>query len=259
MKPKVLLITGRADFGGGPEHIRQILKNLHKEFTFYVACPDEDPYASHFRKYATIFIIPHRKLSLIKLWQMRGFVLKENIVVIHSHGKAAGVYARLLRLMTSAQVIHTFHGFHYRGNKSIKGKIMLVFERFLFGLTDVAVNVSRSEQNECKLVGVYSDKKSIIVCNGVDTSDLPKDCCQTQLFRVVNISRLSEEKGVDLVLLVFSNFQQRVKSAHLTIAGDGRSVGHWSYRLNRCTSRNVLILLAFNKISPRFCKGLMFF
>jgi hypothetical protein len=40
----ILIITARADFGGGPEHVYRLLKLLHKDVNFFVACPKDYPY-----------------------------------------------------------------------------------------------------------------------------------------------------------------------------------------------------------------------
>jgi len=40
----VLMVTGRADFGGGPEHVFQLAKAVARSTEVFIACPREEPY-----------------------------------------------------------------------------------------------------------------------------------------------------------------------------------------------------------------------
>ena len=40
----ILLITVRADFGGGPRHVHQLIDELPSDFNIYVAFPQGKPY-----------------------------------------------------------------------------------------------------------------------------------------------------------------------------------------------------------------------
>jgi hypothetical protein len=43
-KLRILLVTLRADYGGGPEHVFQLIKQLKDTVDFCVAAPKEEPY-----------------------------------------------------------------------------------------------------------------------------------------------------------------------------------------------------------------------
>ncbi len=118
----ILHITSRSDYGGGPEHIRQLIKRLSPSFNFFVACPEDGQYHSAFETYARCVPIPERKFSLSRLYALYRFIGDNGIDIIHSHGKGAGAYSRPLGLMTGRPVVHTFHGFHY-GHLSALGRV----------------------------------------------------------------------------------------------------------------------------------------
>ena len=40
---KILLITLRADHGGGPKHVDLLINNLSNEVEIFVACPQDKP------------------------------------------------------------------------------------------------------------------------------------------------------------------------------------------------------------------------
>ena len=42
----ILLITVRADFGGGPRHVHQLIEELPSDFNIYVAFPQGKPYGN---------------------------------------------------------------------------------------------------------------------------------------------------------------------------------------------------------------------
>lgn len=220
-RPRVLLITGRADYGGGPAHVLQIIENLSTLIEFYVACPQDKPYGDLYRNYCKTFTIPHRGFSWRKLLMLRNVVRNEGIAIIHSHGAAAGVYSRMLRPLTGVYTIHTFHGFHYGENRGLRSLIMLNLERQLLSLTDKIIHVSASEQEICKRSGVYSEKKCAVICNGIRVDPCFERAEPRKGFQVVTASRLSEEKGIGLVLSAFACLIRSKADVLLTIIGDG--------------------------------------
>ena len=115
---KILLVTLRADWGGGPQHVDLLINNISEKFEIYVTCPNDKPYYEKWKnnpKVKDIFILPHRKFSFKKLIGLSNFVKNHNIEIIHSHGKGAGIYSRLLKLFNyNLKIIHTLHGFHIR-------------------------------------------------------------------------------------------------------------------------------------------------
>jgi len=97
---KVLIISSRADYGGGPEHIYKLISLLHEEVIFYVACPIDIPYWHRYSELLTVnnlFEIPHRKFSIKYLLALRTFTKNNKIDIIHSHGKGAGFIAGCYR------------------------------------------------------------------------------------------------------------------------------------------------------------------
>jgi len=114
-KIKILHISSRADFGGGPEHLFQLLKSAKNKMDVFAACPNDFPYYEKYRELLgkdKIIIIPHRKFSPSVFVKLISFITGNGINIVHSHGKGAGIYSRLLYLFTNIKVVHTFHGLH---------------------------------------------------------------------------------------------------------------------------------------------------
>lgn len=227
---KVLIISSRADFGGGPEHIYQLTKSTQKQPVSYViACPNEKPYWGKFKSLpnVSLYAIPHRRLSLRHLLGMAYLVRTKKIGVIHSHGRGAGIYGRLLGLLVPIPIIHTFHGFHYNQLSRLKKLVYLGIEKILCRFTDILINVSLSEQASCRDAGLTIDKRFRVVVNGVNIpKEIPKLVRIDQPTKIVNISRLDKEKGVDNLVHIAFGLKERGLLFKLLLVGDGPEKYH---------------------------------
>lgn len=156
---KVLMISSRADMGGGPKYLWDLVRTI-KGIAVFVSSPDEKPFAEHYKEKAVKFYsIPHRSFSLFSFIFLFWNVKKEKIDVIHSHGRGAGIYSRLLKL-TGAKVIHTYHGVHF-------SHLSLWIEKILLPFADVYLYCSEDEKKEAERLGIIPKKCKVIV-NAVD-------------------------------------------------------------------------------------------
>src|SRR5438067_12688453 len=88
-RPRVLMITGRADFGGGPEHMYRLAEELRSEADIFIATPREEPYWQRYKSLAQnrLIEIPHRRFSLAGLVHLCRFVRRHGIGIVHAHGR----------------------------------------------------------------------------------------------------------------------------------------------------------------------------
>jgi hypothetical protein len=137
--PKVLLVTVRADLGGGPEHILQLVRGLKDRVEFHCALPRQEPFFRKMKEEGLRLVeLPVRKFGVGPLCRLREYVQTNEISIIHSHGRGAGFYSRGLRMMSSGTAaVHTFHGIHWKSWSPTN-----LVERGLSRLTDVAICVS---------------------------------------------------------------------------------------------------------------------
>jgi len=221
---KYLLLSVRADYGGGPEHLLSLLRGLSGSRDFVVAAPLRQKYSGYFAKYARIFDLPVRRFSLKAFYALVKFVQTENITVIHSHGKGAGVYGRLLGWITGRPVIHTFHGFHYRHLPFLKRYFYLALERLLALRTEVLINVSASEQASCLQAGILNSRNNLVVPNGVVVPELwnnPLLRSAKKRTVLINVARHEPEKGVDGVLRIARELKEFCIDFELWLVGGG--------------------------------------
>jgi len=245
MKKKILLITSRADHGGGPKHILNILEHLGGDFAFFIACPNDYPYYQLFKKYGPCFYIPHRQISLASIIYLLKKIEKEKIDLIHSHGRGAGLYSRILGLITKRTVIHTFHGVHY-AHLSISAKFIYInLERLLSMFTDAYINVTKSEQAECRKARLFPERKSVIISNAVDIPEHYTRVREKVKFNIINVSRIAFEKGSDILLEIAYYLLKLTSNFKLIIVGNGEFKKKMQEKIKIMHLEEYVILLGF--------------
>lgn len=164
----VLLITLRADYGGGPEHVYQLVKNS-SSVSFYIACPDDVPYAAYYKELLDrrVFQLPHRAFKFHSLWKLIAYAKENKIDVIHSHGKGAGLYAKLLSVITRVPSVHTPHGIHVGEYNLLRKVLYKLYENSASWWLKKILFVSMSEKRQALAFGLWPKVESIVVPNGV--------------------------------------------------------------------------------------------
>ncbi len=222
---RVLLITARADHGGGPRHILDLLKSLSgRGIEFYIGSPNQEPYASQLHSLSKKFLeIPPRSFSPFALFRLLRVVRSAPIDVVHSHGRGAGIYSRLLGLFTGVRVLHTFHGIHRE--PSLRGRLKLLVDQVLAFLPFQPVYVSENESHEAlEFKCVREGNLGYIIENAVDTSrfnrrEVPALSDSSRGIRFGAFTRNDVVKGPDL----FLNLARELKEAGTwTCAGISR-------------------------------------
>ncbi|CAN5545339.1 N/A [soil metagenome] len=220
---RVLLITARADHGGGPRHILDLLKSFRcgdnpSQIEFYICAPEQEPYASQFRELSNGFLeIPPRRFSIFAFFRLLRFVRNSKIDAIHSHGRGAGMFSRLLGAITGVRVLHTFHGIHREA--SLMGRIKLLIDQWLAHLPFTPIFVSVNEEREAfEFKCVRPAARGVVIENAVDTSRFGKR----------NRSAMSDHQKS----IRFGSFLRADKAKSpdlfLSLANELRSEGTWS-------------------------------
>ena len=225
---RVLMISSRADVGGGPEHIRVLIRGLQRcidGIEIAVACPKEPPYYEIFQSLVgdkRLVEIPHRAFSIRHLVALWAATRRFNPSIIHSHGKGAGLYGRILGLLTRTPVVHTFHGVHVGGRGRTYRWLYALYERVASRVTAALVAVSESELR--KVIDLLGGRSASIVTirNGVE-EDYGKHIGSTGgLFTVVTTSRFDYQKNAEETVALFGLFQRKYNgSSRLVVLGDG--------------------------------------
>lgn len=242
---KILLISARSDLGGGSRHLRDLLLSFKKfhDLEAYVASPNDLPFGPEYKQHAKKHIsIPHRKFSIIAFFKLFAFCVSEQIDIVHSHGRGAGTYSRILNLF-NFKTIHTFHGAH--NDPSLIGKVKLFVDRLLRPLTDLFISVSESEKEKALSLNMAFDPIEVVP-NGINFQEL-NNIPPADLHNLYDIpkdkkiwgtlSRISPEKGNHLLIdeLIENNFETH----YFLIAGDGPELNSLRSRLREKNINNV--------------------
>src|SRR5207245_1423651 len=106
------------------------------------------------------------------LLALRRLVSERGVSLIHSHGKGAGLYGRLVARLLGVPAVHTLHGLHFEGYGAAARAAYLALERRLSRWTRVVVNVSRAQEAEGLALRLFDRRQSRVVVNGVDVAHL---------------------------------------------------------------------------------------
>lgn len=166
---KVLMITARADHGGGPRHLELLMRDGADWIMPYVACPDDKPYWARFNEIAggRMFRIPHRKFDFRQAWRLAMYARRKGIDVVHAHGKGAGLYARFISAVTGIPGIHTAHGIHVGEYGRISGKLYNLYENISSLWVSHVIHVSDEEKSQARAMGLWRKRPSTVISNGV--------------------------------------------------------------------------------------------
>lgn len=213
---RVLHISARADSGGGPEVIRQIVASAHPAMSHLVACPREEPYYERFRQLvgeSSMVSIPGRCFRWPSLLAIEALIRTAGVSVIHSHGFGAGLYGRLAAARTGRPCVHTFHGMMPRG---VAGMVRQLCEATLAPWTAAVVAVSESEAALARRLGPLSRKLRVIP-NGVD---FPAERVESPgWLRALSVGRLEVQKDPLAILDIAARLRNDCVSSFRVVGG----------------------------------------
>ncbi len=251
-KPKILIISSRADFGGGPEHIYRLIQALKNEINFFVACPDDYPY---WNRYASLIgngrmvKIPHRKFKANAVSSLIRFLHKNQIHQIHSHGKGAGIYSRTLTLFTGIPCIHTFHGIHIGEYNNFQKSTYILLERIMSKFTKTFIAVSKSEFELVKKLKIVRTNKINIINNGViiPFKRVDEKVLERKKFKIITFSRFDYSKNTLLLIDILNALKKlgKIDLFETTILGSGEDEQIFKQKLEQTNLSSQVKVLGF--------------
>ncbi len=217
------MLSSRSDHGGGPKHIATLVTSLCRSHEFLVAAPEIGHYSDVFSRTSLArFDLPHRRFSFFALFRLCLFARRYKVDVIHSHGRGAGYYSRLVRMiLPGVKVIHTHHGFYFQRLDGMKRFVLIQIEKFFSRFTDTYVFVSESESRAAASVGLYYPEKSHLISNGISVYPLLERKPPSGGKTIITVTRLEKEKGNDILLQVIAELSRARDDFSIRIVGDG--------------------------------------
>jgi glycosyltransferase involved in cell wall biosynthesis len=160
--------------GGGPQHVLEVASGLRaRGWRPIVAGPPGGAMVARFREAGVETIAvradvlgPGAVPALLRL------IRREGVRLVHSHGKGAGLHARIAARLAGVPAVHTLHGIHYERYGPAARAAYLALERRLSRWTRVVVNVSHAQEAEGLALRLFTRAQSRVILNGVDTARL---------------------------------------------------------------------------------------
>jgi glycosyltransferase involved in cell wall biosynthesis len=224
----VLFITAAMNESAPAKQILEIAQIMRPVgLGILIAAPSGPPYGFELKRVSDKLIsIPPRNFSLSALLLLRKQVLKNGVNVIHSHARIAGLYSRLLRLITGVEVVHSFHG--VSAESGIAGKAKLVIDQLLAFIPIVPVFNSEIErQKALKLKLVLRDNVSNIIPDSINLAKFPKRKPNEAPFALIDKTRPSTFGQMRIGGFLQPDSKKR-HTYFLKLASDLATQGRWS-------------------------------
>ncbi|NGQ97310.1 colanic acid biosynthesis glycosyltransferase WcaL [Brevibacillus sp. SYP-B805] len=159
---------------------------------------------------------------------------RQNISCLHARFGTAGVELLPVARKTRLPLIVSFHGFDAtkQVNRSKRYRAQL---RTLFRRSRAVTVVSRHMKRRLIRLGC-PERKIVLIRSGIDLRQFPfqpSPSVRDDAFRILSVGRLTEKKGMDILIRAFWRLLRTYPRATLTIVGDGEQKG----KLLRLVSR----------------------
>jgi len=157
--------------------------------------------------------------------QLAEFIKERRIDLIHAHTRISQVMAHCLSAKVHIPYVTTCHGYFKRR----------LGRRLLPAWGEKVIAISRGVQKDLENNFKVSDNQIAFVPNGIETEELEKKAALIDVsrekerlglsgkFPIIGIvSRITKEKGVDVLVHAFQALIKKYPKAHLIVAGEGK-------------------------------------
>jgi len=165
------------------------------------------------------------KIDIKLLLHMRRYIKDNKIDIIHSHKYKTNFYSLFVRYGTGIKLVSTCHNWL---GKSLNMKIYTIIDKLILRYFDYVVGVSSEVTEELKKF--IPDKKIAKIGNGIDIgkyyrvmdkNDAKRSLGFENKILIGFVGRLSEDKGVSILLDAVSNITSNKRDIYTLIVGDG--------------------------------------
>jgi glycosyltransferase involved in cell wall biosynthesis len=285
----VLFVTSTPGYGGTEKHLLELLSRLEgSNVQSIILCADKDPYTERLNGSAALGVTVRREANLKTVWDWRAIFreIKPDVVVfvygwIWCIPSVASVGARMAGIRKRYSIQHlippplkamegdrTFYNvLRHLAGRNARRRMRAAVPPRLFNKTICVSNAVRDS-----LIRDYRfpSRRTLTVHNGVSISEFaPSDKDRAAVrgrlgirsdeFVLVCSSRLSEEKGVDIVLLALRKLLDRNLACKCIIVGDGHLREKITEQVRELGLASHVFMEGFQtEVKPYLCAGDVF-
>lgn len=221
------------DLGGVARHVLDVARVGLPGWRLVVLCP-EGPLAERLRELGSAVIAVPFGPSVgftNSVSALRTNILRLRPDVVHSHLAYADVVAAAAVLGLESKLVTTEHGI--AGDDAVyhasawKSRLKALMHRIRLRRADAVIAVSEATKNA--MLTKWKPRQTIaVIPNGVDGQEIRRRVDELRLtsrddsgLRILSLSRLAPEKGLDILLRAFALVLEQNTEARLTVAGEG--------------------------------------
>ena len=147
------------------------------------------------------------------------FLRAEHVDVVHAHGYKANVYGWVAARIAGCAIVATCHNWTERTSAL---QCYAQLDRLLLRRFDMVAAVSRGIVSQLRRAGIRN-KAIRVISNGIDVARYRNASSTSPQGAIVLgcISRLSKEKGVDVLLWALPKILRRYPTLQCVVAGEG--------------------------------------
>jgi len=223
---RILHLTARADAGGGPEILRLLAAHASPALELFIAAPRQEPHFAAYQRLVApdhLVELPARRLRAGPLLRLAGLVRRHQIAIVHSHGFGAGLYSRLLGLLTPARIVHSYHGFLLPGPGPLGRLARSLAEQLLAPGTDLGLACGPSELETLRRRLLLPPSALALLLNGIEPAPPPEAAALAGPLPLLAVGRLCAQKNPLLLIRIAELLRAQTPAAafRLRIIGEG--------------------------------------
>jgi glycosyltransferase involved in cell wall biosynthesis len=210
---RIIYLITKSDLGGAGVHVLDLCVGMQaKGHDVALVCPQGGWLDSEFTKTKGVFypnkyfantINPIRIIRSMYVLYKAIKAFRPDIIACHS--SMAGIVSRSVSIfLKRPKVIFTAHSWAFTTGAPVIRKILMIpIEKFLSCFTDKIICVSQFDKSIALKYKITNNDKLQVVYNGVKNREL-REIKNSDIFRIVTVSRLDYPKLPDLLIQAFS-------------------------------------------------------
>ncbi len=242
---KILYLSRSGQFGGMEKHILDLIKSVKNDFEIHIFCA-QGPIAKEYEKNLAIvrYVVPKNSFDLSYMKKVRDYILNNKINIIHTHELEVSVLGLVsvanLNNVKKIMHIHTPITNWRHSFLAMLFKAPLNFiANFVVGnfIADKVIALTETIRKERVTKELINSSKVVLIPNSINVDEFNLDQDQKGIYKsyitskynipdnkviIGNLSRLTKEKGQDLLIYAFAEILKQNSNLHLVIAGGGQ-------------------------------------